>query len=144
MITQNTVRLPLLRVLAAANGGTLDSDAAVRGALAELGGNPDDKAHRTAVGNGKWELKARGCVIDAARGTWSITDLGRKALDGNFPPMDRDRFLGAPVARKTKAGDAPAPEFARAEEAPAPVAEAPAPVAEAPAPAAEEIGRAHV
>jgi len=148
-ISQSTTQFPLLRALAGAPNGELAVDAAVDAALKELGGDPADKAHRTAVGNGKWDLKARGIVSDPTRGTWAITDLGREALaSGTLPPQDRDKYLGAPKPRK--AGTAPTPDepaatpaaeppaMARAEE-PAAAPEAPAPEApapEAPAPVA--------
>ena len=153
-ISQSTTQFALLRALSAAPNGALPADAAVDAALKELGGDTADKSHRTAVGNGKWNLKSRGCVADPARGTWAITALGREALaSGTLPPQDRDRYLGAPKPRNagtataptpdepaaTPAGDSPAmaraEEPAAAPEAPAPVAEAPeapAPVAEAP------------
>jgi len=152
-ISQPTTQFPLLRALAGAPNGELAVDAAVDEALKELGGDPADKAHRTAVGNGKWDLKARGCVADPARGTWAITDLGRKALaDGAVPPQDRDKYLGAPKPRKSTASDANAPAIpaeeppgmARAEE-PAPVETTPtetatvAPVAEPAAPAKRRL-----
>lgn len=128
-ITQATSQFPLLRALDAAPNGTLDSDAAVTAALAEMGGDPADKAHRTAVGNGKWDLKARGCVVDASRGVWSISDLGRNALkDGKLPPQDREKYLGAPVPRGTAKAATPAVETPAVE---TPVVETP--VVETPA-----------
>ena len=129
-ISMNSVRIPLLRALAAAPNGALDSDSAVKATLSEMGGDSDNKSQRTAVGNGKFELKLRGCIIDAARGTWAITDLGRKALEsGSLPPQDRAQYAAAPVPRKAKEGgteppvkEEPAP-FARVEEvSPAPEA----------------------
>lgn len=152
-ISQSTTQFPLLRALAGAARGELPADAAVDAALKELGGDPADKVHRTAVGNGKWELKKRGCAADAARGVWAITELGRKALaDGVLPPKDRDKYLAAPVTRggaaAEKSAPAPAPrerpaqEMKRAEEPAAPVETAPvaesAPVAE-PAPAKRRL-----
>lgn len=158
-ISQSTTQVPLLRALAGAPNGELATDAAVDAALKELGGDPADKAHRTAVGNGKWDLKSRGCVADPARGTWAITDLGREALaSGTLPPQDRDKYLGAPKPRK--AGTAPdanapvtpvaePPAMARAEESSAPVETTPAetvietasvaPVAEPAAPAKRRL-----
>jgi hypothetical protein len=150
-ISQSTTQFPLLRALSAAPNGALAADEATAATLADMGGDANVPAHRTAVANGKWDLKARGCVADPARGTWAITDLGRDALaSGTLPPQDRDKYLGQPVARGSRTNSPtpavtpdPTATMARAEEpAAAPVAEEPAPapakrrlkVANAPAP----------
>lgn len=153
-ISMSTTQFPLLRALSAAPNGALAADEATAATLADMGGDANVPAHRTAVGNGKFDLKARGLVADPARGTWSITDRGRDALaSGTLPTPDRDKYLGTPVVRGPRTNSpttavqvtvvtpAPTPDptatMARAEEPAATVIEEPADalVVEEPAPA---------
>ena len=154
-ISQSTTQFALLRALSAAPNGALAADEATAATLATMGGDANDPAHRTAVANGKWDLKKRGCAADPARGTWAITDLGRDALaSGTLPPQDRGKYLGTPVARGSRTNSPtpavsatvvtpdPTPDptatMARAEEPAATVIEEPSAVQVADAPVAEE------
>lgn len=158
-ISMSTTQFPLLRALSAAPNGALAADEATAATLADMGGDANVPAHRTAVGNGKFDLKARGCLADPARGTWAITDLGRESLaSGTLPTPDRDKYLGTPVARGSRTNSPttavqvtvvtpdptpdPTPDaaatMARAEEPAATVIEEPADAPVADAPVAEE------
>ena len=104
----NTARITIIQTHIAAGGSCKSSDceAAV---LALASDDATRKAAKFAFNNGSYNLKARGCIASVARGTWQVTDAGRKfAADGTLPPVAADA-PDAPETAKVEATPEAAP-----------------------------------